>query len=401
MIRIYTGTEYDAYFSKTSGFLVKYASESETVLSSIRLIKYQTNEGGAYLFLPAGPAKDVDADSKSWIRVEYGKLRSRVCVKMLLVMHCVEIFPTVNKLKGLKIPLVSVWNVVDLTKTYNYELAMLVQTSITNDAIVHTDLNGFQYIKRKRHEKLTLQGNVFPMPSGAFIQDSTLRFTILNSQAAGVASLADSQIQVFLDRRMNQDDGLGMSQSMDDNVVVSSRLLLFFEQVNSEKSVKLESVQSDFPSLLSIWLSNDLLYPIVKLNGDKQSILKSKKFSIKNYPCDMHLVNLRTMQRDVSEEPSSNEVGMILHRINYDDCVSGSFIRMPDYINSYCTSQDSRNYSFQDFFYFLGKERSENLVVKNTLLTLAKNHSYTLMSKLDSFISRVQPMQIEAFRVNF
>jgi alpha-mannosidase II len=401
MIQLKTGTDYDAYFSKTTGNLMKYASASQTILSGIKFVKYETHKGGAYLFLPDGPAQDVESYTKSWIRVEHGPLRSRVCVNMQPIMHCVEIYPTLNKAKGFKIPLVSVWNVVDLRNSNNYELAMLVQTDIKSDRIVYTDLNGFQYIKRKRHDKLTLQGNVFPMPAGAFIQDSKLRFSMLNSQAAGVASLADSQIQVFLDRRMQQDDGLGMSQAMNDNVVVSSRLLLFFEQVNPSKS---GNVNSDFPSLLSTWLSNDLLYHIVKLklNQENTALLQDRHFALKNSPCDLHLLNLRTMQQGVNEEPSKNEVGLILHRVSYDDCASGSFIQIPEYISSECSNREAaRSYSFADFFSFLSKENMDKLEIKSTLLTLAKNHSYSLISKSDQLLSRVQPMQIEAFRVNF
>lgn len=201
-IRIVTGTDYDAYFSPHTGYLLHYLSSiRDQVRCSIKLIKYGTTQGreksGAYLFLPDGPAKDVDASQVMWVRVEKGKLRSRVCTQYQVALHCVEIFPTMNQMKGFKIPMASVWNVVDLRQSHNYELAMLVQTGIKNEDILHTDLNGFQYTKRKRYAKLTLQGNVYPMPSGAYIQDSNLRLNILTAQPLGVASLESSNIQVI------------------------------------------------------------------------------------------------------------------------------------------------------------------------------------------------------------
>jgi hypothetical protein len=218
-----------------------------------------------------------------------------------------------------------------------------------------------------------------------------------------VASLNDGEIQVFLDRRLDQDDGLGMSQAMNDNVMVSSRLVLLFEPVNPK--ISFNSMSSGLPSLFSSWMSNDLLYPLVKLianfNSGGSALLAQRSFSRLNYPCDLHLLNLRSMQKDANEEPLSGEVGLILHRVNHDDCAAGSFIETLDFLNQYCSAQDASAYKFEDFFDFLGKDNLKKMVVKNTLLTLASNYSFTFSSKSDSIISRVQPMQVEAFRVVF
>jgi alpha-mannosidase II len=364
----------------------------------IKLIQYENDKrnpatSGAYTFMPEEPAVDFNRGQLKWIRVEQGPLRSRVCVNMEIFMHCVEIFPTVNKHKKLKYPLIHVWNVVDLRKTHNYELAMLVQSDIQNKDIIHSDLNGFQYIKRKRHEKLTLQGNVYPMPSGAFIQDSKLRFSVLTAQALGVASLENSHIQVFLDRHLDQDDNLGLSEPINDNIVFSSRFVLFFEKVKRD----LDSVASDFPSLMHSWLSNELLYPVVKLlhtNSDHETV-NEMSFSSKKYPCDLHLVNMRTMQTE-SEEPKKNEVGLMLHRMVYDDCPN-SFLHLSSFFYYEC--KFSNKYQFEDFFAFVGYQTS-SLVVKSTLLTL-NNYTSTLINKYDDIISRLEPMHINAFLVNF
>jgi hypothetical protein len=44
-------------------------------------------------------------------------------------------------------------------------------------------------IQRKTYDKLPLQGNVYPMPTMAYIEDDYMRFTILASQPSGVACL--------------------------------------------------------------------------------------------------------------------------------------------------------------------------------------------------------------------
>ncbi len=44
-------------------------------------------------------------------------------------------------------------------------------------------------IRRKTYEKIPLQGNVYPMPSMAYIEDNSTRLTILAGQPSGVACL--------------------------------------------------------------------------------------------------------------------------------------------------------------------------------------------------------------------
>lgn len=45
-------------------------------------------------------------------------------------------------------------------------------------------------VKRRRLKQLPLQAHFFPMPSSAFIEDETLRMTLLSAQPSGVANLA-------------------------------------------------------------------------------------------------------------------------------------------------------------------------------------------------------------------
>ena len=62
MIKIETGTDYAAYFSLKTGFLVKYVSSFDTISSEIKFIRYESEGSGAYLFVPNGPALDIESD---------------------------------------------------------------------------------------------------------------------------------------------------------------------------------------------------------------------------------------------------------------------------------------------------------------------------------------------------
>lgn len=55
------------------------------------------------------------------------------------------------------------------------------------------------------------------MPSKAYIEDKTTRLTILTSTPLGCSSLSGGKFEVMLDRRLNQDDNLGLGQGVLDN----------------------------------------------------------------------------------------------------------------------------------------------------------------------------------------
>lgn len=52
----------------------------------------------------------------------------------------------------------------------------------------------------------------------AYIEDDTTRLTILTSSPLGCSSLSPGEIEVMLDRRLNQDDNRGLGQGVMDNV---------------------------------------------------------------------------------------------------------------------------------------------------------------------------------------
>jgi hypothetical protein len=72
-------------------------------------------------------------------------------------------------------------NEIDIRRFDNTEIAMSLTTDIKSGDHFFTDLNGFQMIRRKKMNKLPLQGNYYPIPSMAYIQVSFVGQCILKN----------------------------------------------------------------------------------------------------------------------------------------------------------------------------------------------------------------------------
>lgn len=112
---------------------------------------------------------------------------------------------------------IEIENIVDISKTSNFELAMRLSTKIQNGDEYFTDLNGYEILRRKRFQKLPLQANYYPMPTMAYIEDETTRLSAVTGSPVGTSSLREGQLEIMLDRRLNQDDNLGLGQGVLDN----------------------------------------------------------------------------------------------------------------------------------------------------------------------------------------
>ena len=80
--------------------------------------------------------------------------------------------------------------------------------------------------ERHRREKIPLQGNYFPMPSMAFIEDARVRLSVHTHSALGVASLDHGWLEVKLDRRLDQDDNRGLGQGVTDSRLTQFKVVL-------------------------------------------------------------------------------------------------------------------------------------------------------------------------------
>lgn len=273
------------------------------------------DKSGAYLFLPDGEAKPYVYTTLPFVIVQHGRLYSDVTCFFEHVTHRVRLY----NIQGIEGQSVEVSNIVDIRKEHNYEIAMRISSSINSQNRFYTDLNGYQIQPRMTMSKLPLQANVYPMATMAYVQDAEHRLTLLSAQSLGVSSLKNGQIEVIMDRRLMQDDNRGLDQGVHDNKITANlfRILLEKSVMNMEEEKKPVS----YPSLLSHITSSFLNHPVFsmteKIPTPTLQLLGEFSPLLSSLPCDIHLVNLRTIQSKVDGR-HSEEAALILHRRGFD-----------------------------------------------------------------------------------
>ena len=272
-----------------------------------------TGHGGAYLFRPSSqPVLHFSSSSRPRVIVVKGPLRHKAVVYVgdLLVLSYTVNLVTDTEYAELEI-------LTNLQE--DGDLALRFKTDIVNQDSLFTDNNGHTIQQHRYKEKLHTQGNFFPMPSTAFIQDSTRRFSLLSSEPHGVASLSNGYLEVVLDRRYTStNDNRGLPEGIKDNLPTPARLRLLLEY--QPVSPPLEGYRVEYPSLLSYQVLQTLQHPVFVGHreveedsgekGEEESGEKSEdekelprlnfRQLMREFPCDEELVNLRHVEENTS-----------------------------------------------------------------------------------------------------
>ncbi|KFO29859.1 alpha-mannosidase 2 [Fukomys damarensis] len=276
------------------------------------------DKSGAYLFLPDGNAQPYVYTTLPLVRVTHGRIYSEVTCFFEHVAHKVRLY-SVHGIEGQS---VEISNIVDIRNLYNREIAMRISSEINSQNRFYTDLNGYQIQPRITMSKLPLQANVYPMTTTAYVQDAEHRLTLLSAQSLGVSSLRSGHIEVIMDRRLMQDDNRGLGQGVHDNKITANLFRILLEK-RSGLDVKEEMNSVGYPSLLSHMTSSFLNHPVfpmtvkTEFSSPNLHLLNEFPLLLSSLPCDIHLVNLRTIQSKVGTG-YSDEAALILHRKGFD-----------------------------------------------------------------------------------
>ncbi|EFA06316.1 alpha-mannosidase 2 [Tribolium castaneum] len=338
-------------------------------------VRQSEERSGGYLFLPDGDAIPIQIEN-TIVNVIQGPIVSAVTVQLPYVRHTVTLYSST----GADSLGIEIENIVDISKTSNFELVMRLSTNIQSSDQFYTDLNGFEVIRRKRFHKLPLQANYYPIPSMAYIEDATTRLTLLTGSPLGTTSLRQGQIEVMLDRRLNQDDNLGMGQPVLDNHPTKHVFRVLLEQKGASCRATTEGHPAGFPTLSSYVSSQSLLNPLVRLlrTEDEDTQSQPNYLSVESeFGVDFMVPTLRTGVTLKGQD----HVGFVLHRQFVDVCFADSTL-----LKQFPLSQGSVNISA-----LLPTETGSKLHKTSLSFLLMKNE----VNIRGDFV--MCPMEIQAF----
>lgn len=292
-------------FSGADGMLRKISLNDLDLNIRMKLMTYGTRSGkkvqksGAYIFLPDNENAQDLVYSNPKIRITKGKLFTKfeaIIEKPIPIRHQISIIKDKSY--------VEMENEFYLGQSSfgNKELMIRFYSDIQNDNKFYTDLNGFQMIERKRYDKIPLQGNIYPMSTTVYIEDDSHRLTVLSGQPLGATSPRSGWVDIFLDRRLLQDDQRGLNQGVVDNRKTKEIFKILLERVPTEPSQPLK------PTLESQLELQQLLSPPVLMYSTMKSTISEIFFLQNPFPCNIHLLNLR-------RSSLSNTFDLFLHRL--------------------------------------------------------------------------------------
>lgn len=362
-------------FDGTTGFLksVSRKEAKKSIQCAIQFSAYRSAQyhSGAYLFMPDpndSEEKDVlqQYKDKFSVIIISGPVSSEISVIYgPFLIHSVRIYHVESSYLSNGIYIENEVDFESPPKNRETELFMRIISGVQNGdpPEMYTDLNGFQMQKRVKVERIGIEGNYYPITTMAYIQDEEVRLSLLTNHAQGAASWQPGYLEVMLDRRTLYDDSRGMGEGLVDNRKTSFKFWLLLEDVvrlekhedtqhlkrfeNGDELFEKGDIVRTFnqptetvegagksesfsrPSLFSNHLSNSLNYPpnvyIIDAESVETKVNQVVNLISQQFPCDVHLMTLRT-QPDVTyhQFPSSYAL-LVLHRQGYDCSVSTNF----------------------------------------------------------------------------
>ncbi|XP_049532049.1 alpha-mannosidase 2-like [Anopheles darlingi] len=362
-------------FDEQSGFLKSVTKKNmgKQIQCAIKFTAYKSTQfhSGAYLFKTDPEQRSSEKDvleqyGDLTILITSGPLASDVtAIYGPFLAHTVRIYNSNSVLDSA----IYIENDIDFEtppKNRETELFMRFITDIENGASENpeffSDLNGFQYQKRVKVSAIGVEGNYFPITSGAFIQDERMRLTLLTTHAQGAASLEPGQLEVMLDRRTLYDDYRGMGEGVIDSRLTRHRFWLTLETIDGAQRSGATGDGSDssenrkpsatedrpaeyqLPSIFANSLSNGLNYPanlfIVERYDETSQIELHHAVQLLavQFPCDLHILNLRTLTESTLPLFPSSSALLVLQRQAYS-CRIGS----EEMISYFCGNGSATN----------------------------------------------------------
>nr|XP_023028594.1 alpha-mannosidase 2-like [Leptinotarsa decemlineata] len=159
------------------------------------------------------------------------------------------------------------------------------------------------------------------MPTMAYIEDEYSRLTVTTSTPLGCSSLAPGQLEIMLDRRLNQDDNRGLGQGVLDNHPTRHIFRIVLEKRVQNCRATAENHPAGFPTLSSHVVSQTLLNPIIRmLKVDDGEEFSNGAYTFVKQEIGVD-ISMPILKNNVFVKGTPH-VGLVVHRQFLDICFS-------------------------------------------------------------------------------
>jgi hypothetical protein len=335
-----------------------------------------SHKGGAYIFAPQGEATLI-SPQHSTVTVVKGPIVEAVLVRLTKdIKYRVNIYQLGDTQDHLEII-----NTVNL-QSQNSELIMRLDSGVKNSGKFVVDKNGLGEIERTTVSSAPIASNYYPLTSGAYIVDKSKRerLEIITRQPMGVGSLKEGQLEVCLDRRLGQDDGRGLGETVTDNVRFEIPLFVTWS----------EHKETDEPTVSkkSYFINNPPVILFAELDSAATPQQWAEKYTthtnpIQPLPDELFLQQFRLRDYDQKIKPNSE----IIFRV-----VNGGQKHVEEGFNLKALFED----------YSVARASSMSLSLMHTEQDLAKKKESSKrgLTLFDGKSVDVAPMEIKTFLVD-
>jgi alpha-mannosidase II len=232
-----------------------------------QFFEYKTQRSGSYIFRPEGEGpNEVTDNTVTAIYTTPGKLFSQIIV---VGSRFTTTYRLYREWIDTRFDIQSLSGDTELTtRFYNGD----DDSGDKSKLIVYDGLN---FVKRVVHKEAPHAGHYYPSPAGAIYMDSTSQLTVLTAQTMAVTKDRNA-LQFMIHRRLQRDDGRGMSQANnDDSPLYGLRFMITYQDVKqSSRFVDLarQSIDINRPISLSFGKSGNSVESVSPVTNSKDDL---------------------------------------------------------------------------------------------------------------------------------
>lgn len=283
--------KYKIIVSKSTGYIKSVRDKENHIVHNWNeeMFKhFQTTSSGAYIFKPTREAVKFDNQVK-FMYLQKGPIVDQLLVCTTRLNYWVTLYhaePGTNSEERKEIEYFAKFNYHLFPLHENTEMVVQLMTSPSKKSQLMT-YNGLFFTKRDKDRKFgqyPIAGRFYPSPYGGVMKTTEGTVSVLQNSVFAV-SVLDNKYQIMLHRRLQRDDGRGMSEGNRDDTHFRSSFFFAFDSPSMDSNNEEPFVDMQRKSVLQNRPIFSFFTSIPELYADFYSfinddILFSKNFEI-------------------------------------------------------------------------------------------------------------------------